>query len=407
MTSEQTQSTNPFSDKFQAALDAHRQSWLATTLSTAELDPVAVWDSFKSLYELAQMPLPDYVIWLQSPFAGAVAAAILSRNHKNIYQRVVNQPTIMMNQKLTREAEVAGSLELWKLVAQELKGGPWRTETSLTIPVRTQIHLQLQAVFGLTNVPNQNQQMFSTDVWEGIIAYLSTQLRDLDLHILQTTKFTDQFVTAAANATWYCGLGSFDNESLEVLDFADSDWFDLPETRPLVKLSRHCGWWWAFEDVCIVTARPSYILLDNDGKLHCDTGHAIEYPDGWGVLSRHGQYVPERVISFSHGKSLELIEREQNAEVRRHLIDIYGIERYIKDAEAVKIAEDSTGALYRKDMLLDEPLMFVRVKNSTPEPDGTHRYYFLRVPPTVKSPREAVAWTFWMNVDEYEPDVET
>ena len=32
--------------------------------------------------------------------------------------------------------------------------------------------------------------------------------------------------------------------------------------------------------------------------------------------------------------------------------------------------------------------------NSTPEPDGTRRTYFLRVPPQMRTAREAVAWTF-------------
>jgi hypothetical protein len=395
------------SEKFQASLEAHRKSWLETTLSTAELDPVAVWDAFKTLYEDAQMPLPQYVIWLQSPLAGAVAAAILAQNHENIYKRVFNQPTFMMGQKLWKEAVLSGSDDSWKVIANELKS-PIGTEVSLTIPVRTQVSLQLSAVFGLTNVPtSQNQQTFSTEVWEGIVEYLGPQLRDVDAQILQTTRFNDKFAGAAANQTWYCGLGSLDGETLQLFDFADPDWFDLPDIRGLIKAARHCGWWWAFDDAIIVTSRPSCIILDNEGKLHCDTGPAIEYPDGWGVLSRHGQYVPERVISFSHGKSLELIEREQNAEVRRHLIDIYGIEKFLKDSEAVKIAEDSSGALYRKDMIGDEPLLFVRVKNSTPEADGTYKFYFLRVPPHVTSAREAVAWTFAMELHEYNPEVET
>ena len=36
----------------------------------------------------------------------------------------------------------------------------------------------------------------------------------------------------------------------------------------------------------------------------------------------------------------------------------------------------------------------VEVVNSTPEPDGSRKTYFLRVPPTIGTAREAVAWTF-------------
>jgi len=47
------------------------------------------------------------------------------------------------------------------------------------------------------------------------------------------------------------------------------------------------------------------------------------------------------------------------------------------------------------------------VTNATPEPDGTVRQYVLRVPPTMTTAREAVAWTFGMDAEEYEPQMES
>jgi hypothetical protein len=55
----------------------------------------------------------------------------------------------------------------------------------------------------------------------------------------------------------------------------------------------------------------------------------------------------------------------------------------------------------------EEPVTYVEVVNSTPEPDGTRRTYFLRVPPTVQSAREAVAWTFALDGGAYRPTVES
>ena len=49
----------------------------------------------------------------------------------------------------------------------------------------------------------------------------------------------------------------------------------------------------------------------------------------------------------------------------------------------------------------------VEVVNSTPEPDGTRRTYFLRVPPATTSAREAVAWTFGLRGDDYRPSIES
>jgi hypothetical protein len=47
------------------------------------------------------------------------------------------------------------------------------------------------------------------------------------------------------------------------------------------------------------------------------------------------------------------------------------------------------------------------VINSTPEPDGRFKRYWLRVPPDTKTAHEAVAWTFGVPAKDYSPTVET
>ena len=99
---------------------------------------------------------------------------------------------------------------------------------------------------------------------------------------------------------------------------------------------------------------------------------------------------------------------ESNVERRRVLIDRYGPARYLVDSGATVVHQDDWGSLYRRDMGNDEPIVMVKVVNSTREPDGTWKDYWLRVPPTVRTAREAVAWTF--GVDEpakYAPRVQT
>ena len=45
----------------------------------------------------------------------------------------------------------------------------------------------------------------------------------------------------------------------------------------------------------------------------------------------------------------------------------------------------------------------VELLNSTPEPNGEHKTYFLRVPPTMQTAHEAVAWTFDKKQIDYAP----
>ena len=49
----------------------------------------------------------------------------------------------------------------------------------------------------------------------------------------------------------------------------------------------------------------------------------------------------------------------------------------------------------------------VEVVNSTPEPDGSFKTHFVRVPPECPTAREAVAWTFDMASEDYRPVMQT
>jgi hypothetical protein len=89
------------------------------------------------------------------------------------------------------------------------------------------------------------------------------------------------------------------------------------------------------------------------------------------------------------------------------MIERYGQARYLLDSGATEIHRDDFGTLYRKTIPGDESLMMVKVVNSTPEPDGSFKDYFLRVPPTMARAREAVAWTFAMPEAEYILEAQT
>lgn len=131
------------------------------------------------------------------------------------------------------------------------------------------------------------------------------------------------------------------------------------------------------------------------------TGHAHRIKDGWGIYAWHGVRIPEYIILKPESISIQKIEDEKNTEIRRVMITRYGQEKYLLDSNAKKIHSDDYGILYKKEIPDDEPLLMVKVVNSTPEPDGTFKDYFLRVPPNIKTAREAVAWTFDEKSEEY------
>ena len=174
----------------------------------------------------------------------------------------------------------------------------------------------------------------------------------------------------------------------------------------LMELAESCGWIIPHADICFASERHNVLNRDERGRLHSLTGPACAYPDGFAIYAVHGVRVPERVVT--QPIELQWIEAEQNAEVRRVMIDRYGQSRYLRDSGAKLVSEDRRGKLWRKELDGDEPIQMVEVLNSTPEPDGTFKTYFLRVPPDVTTATQAVAWTFGIaKAEDYRPELET
>ena len=161
------------------------------------------------------------------------------------------------------------------------------------------------------------------------------------------------------------------------------------------------------EGLCLLCERPQYINLDQRGRLHDETGPAVSFADGFSLYASHGVAVPAWVIERPEDITVDGIDAESNAEVRRVLIERFGLERYLEESGAEELDRDECGVLYLKAQQADEPIVAVKVTDSTSIVEGSPRHYFLRVPPYMRTARQAVAWTFQLQQEEYRPAKET
>jgi hypothetical protein len=122
---------------------------------------------------------------------------------------------------------------------------------------------------------------------------------------------------------------------------------DLSEiTTPLLGLTeaaQSTGWFWPFRNAVILTERHTTVHLDEQGRIHCEYGPAIAYPDGWSIYAIHGLRLPERVIMQPETITVREIEYEQNVEIRRVMIERYGQSRYLLDSGVQLMHEDGYG----------------------------------------------------------------
>lgn len=157
---------------------------------------------------------------------------------------------------------------------------------------------------------------------------------------------------------------------------------------PFCELAKHIGWWWPFDKCVIVTPKPSTLFRDSEGRLDADGKMAISYRDGWGIYACHGVRLPEK-----YGKVLrqwwkaEWLLKEENAEIRRTIIEQIGYEKICKELDAKTLDKWREYELLKIENVDVEPV--VMVKMTCPSTGKPHAH---RVPPDITSAREAITW---------------
>jgi Lon protease-like protein len=128
--------------------------------------------------------------------------------------------------------------------------------------------------------------------------------------------------------------------------------------------------------------------------------------EGVGLRWR-GVPIDARIAFRPETLSHEEVLAERNAERRRVMLERYGLDRFMSDAEAETLDEDRDAGGRRRLLRLklegDEDLVCITVVCPS-----TERQFVLRVPPTMRTCRQAIAWTAGFDdPDMYNPMAET
>ena len=96
----------------------------------------------------------------------------------------------------------------------------------------------------------------------------------------------------------------------------------------LTMIAQNANWFIPHQNICWISERHDVCKLNAQGRIHCDGGPAIHYPDGFSVWGLNGVRVQQN-IAEEKAERLDplLITKEKNAEVRREIVRKIGIER--------------------------------------------------------------------------------
>jgi len=404
--------------------------WLNSYISLCEqLTP----QSLSRLYEyahyesamVAAYDQPDVVSTCGSRLGFSVVPALKS---------FMSETLLLAHSRISTFSSVKVSLEMQRLYEESNRRREWTNRAAASASIADQrgqqsIFSDLISSPAYGTIPDTLLFELKEQVGELIADVLD--LQDTSCHhprvdgtaALQTiNKYAEIEPASDDRLLQYCGLnsiyrytwGCWSRDQYPMLKAVESMWgrnlFEgqLHETINDFLTMRGGAFAYLLNSRCVFAcALPVVAYVDTSSQWHNFEGPAVEFPDGYGLHIWRGMGVDTRLREDTAHLEIARIEQEQNAEIRRLLIDKYGTAKYLTDSKASVVQRDKFGDLLCKMLQGDEPIVVVRVFNSTPEPDGSFKSYYLRVPPGIETAHEAVAWTFGMTTDEYLPEMET
>ncbi|MFB7399846.1 DUF6745 domain-containing protein [Streptomyces rubiginosohelvolus] len=324
-------------------------TWRSVAAATGRADRAAAEAGVRRAYRTAGLAEPDRIIWAASPRAAVGTVEKLTDAGRSVREEVRTRPWADERRRMYDELGPAGWSALWSATGAQL----WETTAALAERIRT-----------------------------GVIADLAPRPQDegaVRLVLLDA-------VLGQHDAAW---LAAFDGHGDRLAGLAE--------------VARNAGWWWPYENAVVITERPDVLHRDEAGRLDHGEGPALAYGDGFALHAWRGMPVPAAFLDELSSLTPERIRAEENAELRRVMLEYYGYDRYLTESGAEPVHRDETGILWRIALDGDEDVVMVEVVNSTPEPDGTYRTYWLRVPPTIRTAKDGVAWTFGLEGAAYAP----
>lgn len=335
----------------EALLPHYRDKWLEIGLSTEPLDFEKAKEAACLAYECAGLEPPSQFYRFESPLSAAIGASML---------------------KGTQVKD-----QVWDQIKDQVRD---QIKDQVRAHVRAQIWAQIW-----DQVWSQAGYEVRDHVWAQVRAHVRAHVRD---HV------------------WAQVFGNHDAHWLGFYEFfAD---IGLTETtlavRGLMTLAKHCGWWAPYDNCVIFQDRPKTIRFDDDKRLHCEDGPAIEYRDGFSVYAWRGTRIPAEWITDKDALNPEIALTHENLEQRRAASEIIGWHVILDRLNAQTIDKDpdpQIGELLEVDLPDVGREKFLRVQC------GTGRTFALPVPPDMTTAIQSNAWTYGLDASDYQPETRT
>jgi hypothetical protein len=222
---------------------------------------------------------------------------------------------------------------------------------------------------------------------------ISSTLADLKLGADRREEVRKEFMKAANSFFGNCFYGQHEwwvPHYLFPMEHMDAEVSSLG--RDIVStwatISRNCGWWACFPDVCLCVDKPIAQHLDDQQRTHKEDGPAILYEDGMAVWVIDGLLLDEKAVMRPQEQTIEEIHGEENQDARSLRIERMGWPLYLQRSNSRVIHSRHNEIENTEECLMETPAGERRLVVTCP----TNRMFALGVPNDVEDCHQAQAW---------------
>ena len=360
---------NKLTPEQEASLPRFVEYGLKHGLSTERVDRPKAEAAVRAHYKALGREEPRLIVWLDSPHQGAIGAAILAGakfSGAQVWDQVGDQ--------------------VWAQVWDQVWAQVWdQVRAQVGDQVWDQVGDQVRAQVG-DQVWDQVRAQVGDQVWDQVRAQVWAQVGDQvwdQVRAQVWDQVGDQVYHAAYGAQdmgWVAWFTAMRAIGVKLINTAET----------IAAVSEQVGWWWPFERAVILTERPTVIRFDGEKRLHCETGPAIEYADGFRVYAWRGLRIPGKWITDGPPPAADIM-RLENTEQRRIACEMRGWHNILPELGAKLIdrhANPQIGELWEAHLPDNGPERFLKVVC------GTGRTFAMPVGPAFKTALEANAATY-------------
>jgi len=417
-----------------ALIPIYREKWRKNIVSTNPINREKAKAAVNAVYSAMGKKKPE-ILFLSSP--DAIKEIVGSRSPQRLVQTLGAPLLSSLQIELSEKLESQIDNELWQQLENDLPNeqllrlmfiwqdalgkhaellgqlwAEWQGGILRQIWEKQQNHLRQQ----IRQFPGGEPLIKLGDLmWEQVGEPLSRQLNRNLWELLASQPLMQEWEENIRQPLQQIGgaMGLVSNisqnltaSSIEMIDFCISVLgcsYDQQKWLALQDLVKECGFVLQLENTCLVCENPMKLSLDAQNRFHAEGEPAIKFIDGYHIYAYQGVKLPERYgLLHPHRWQSRWLLTEENAELRRVLIQGIGYSRICQELQAIELDSWREYSLLRIDNDIDiEPIYLLKMTCPS-----TNYIHATRIPPDLSTAREAITWINW-GVDPEEFLVET